>query len=156
MELYVSEIVRFHGIPLSIVSDRNPRFTSRFWKELQSTFGTRLNFSIAFHPQTDGQSERVIQVLEDMLRGCVLDFSGSWDRYIQLMEFSYNNNYQSSIGMAPYEALYERRCRTPMCWTELHEHEIISLDLVKDTEEKVRIIQQRLKASSDRQYLMPV
>ena len=73
-ELYVSEIVRLHGIPLSIVSDRDPRFTSRFWKELQSTFGTRLNFSTAFHPQTDGQSERVIQVLEDMLRGYVLDF----------------------------------------------------------------------------------
>ena len=92
-ELYVSEIVKLHGIPLSIVSDRNPRFTSRFLKELQSAFGTRLNFSTAFHPQTDGQSERVIQVLEDMLRGCVLDFPGSWDRYILLMEFAYNNNY---------------------------------------------------------------
>ena len=73
-ELYVNEIVRLHGIPVSIVSDRDPRFTSRFWKELQSAFGTRLNFSTAFHPQTDGQSEIVIQVLEDMLRGCVLDF----------------------------------------------------------------------------------
>ena len=79
-ELYVNEIVRLHGIPLSIVSDRDPRFKSRFWKELQSTLGTRLNFSTAFHPQTDGQSERVIQVLEDMLRGCVLDFPRSWDR----------------------------------------------------------------------------
>ena len=86
-DLYVHEIVRLHGIPLSIVSDRDPRFTSRFWKELQSTFGTILNFSTVFHPQTDGQSKRVIQVLEDMLRGCVLDFSGSWDRYIPLMEF---------------------------------------------------------------------
>ena len=151
VELYVSEIVRLHGIPLSIVSDRDPRFTSRFWKELQSTFGTRLNFSTAFHSQTDGQSERVIQVLEAMLRGCVLDFPGSWDRYIPLMEFSYNNSYQSSIGMAPYEALYERRCRTPMCWTELDDHKIVGPDLVKDTEEKVQIIQQRLKAASDRQ-----
>ena len=150
-ELYVSEIVRLHGIPLSIVFDRNPWFTSRIWKELQSAFGTRLNFSTAFHPQTNGQSERVIQVLEDMLRGCVLDFPGSWDRYIPLMEFAYNNSYQFSIGMAPYEALYERRCRTPMCWTELHEHKIIGPDLIKDTEEKVRIIQQRLKAVSDRQ-----
>ena len=117
VDLYVNEIVRLHGIPLLIVSDRDPRFTSRFWKELQSAFGTRLNFSIAFHPQTNGQSEKVIQVLEDMLRGCVLDFLGSWDRYIPLMEFSYNNSYQSSLGMAPYEALYGRRCRTPMCWT---------------------------------------
>ena len=108
-ELYVNEIVRLNGIPLSIVSDRNPRFTSRFWKELQSTLGTRLKFSIAFHPQTNGQFERVIQVLEDMLRGCVLDFLGSWDRYISLMEFSSNNSYQSSICMVPYEALYRRK-----------------------------------------------
>ena len=140
-ELYVSKIVRLHGIPLSIVSDCDPRFTSRFWKELQSTFGTRLNFSTTFHPQTDGQSERVIQVLKDMLRGCVLDFPGSWDRYIPLMEFAYNNSYQSNIRMATYEALYGRRCRTPMCWTELNEHKIIGPDLVKDTEEKVQIIQ---------------
>ena len=73
-ELYVNEIVLLHGIPLSTMSDRDPQFTSRFWKELQSALGTRLNFSIAFHPQTDGQSERIIQVLEDMFRGCVLDF----------------------------------------------------------------------------------
>ena len=114
-ELYVSEIFRLHGISLSIVFDRNPQFTSRFWKELQSAFDTRLNFSTAFHPQTNGQSERGIQVLDDMLRGCVLDFPRSWDKYILLMEFSYNNSYQSSIGIAPYEALYGRRCRTPMC-----------------------------------------
>ena len=93
-ELYVSEIVKLHGIPISIVSDRDPWFTSRFWKELQSAFGTRLNFSTAFHPQTDGQSERLIQVLEDMLRGFVLEFSRSWDRYIPLREFAYNNSFQ--------------------------------------------------------------
>ena len=142
--LYVNEIFRLHGIPFSIISDRDPRFTSKFWKELQSVFGTRLNFSTAFHPQTDGQSERVIQVLEDMLRGYVLDFPGSpgsRDRYIPLMEFAYNNNYQSSIGMAPYEALYGRRCRTPMCWTEMNEHKIMGPELVKDTKEKVQIIQ---------------
>ena len=93
-ELYVNEIVRLHGVPLSIVSDRDPRFTSRFWKELQSALGTRLNFSTTFHPQTDGQSERLIQVLEDILRGCVMEFSGIWDRYIPLMEFAYNNSFQ--------------------------------------------------------------
>ena len=90
-------------------------------------------------------------MLEDMLRGCVLDFSGSWDMYIPLMEFTYNNSDQSSIGMASYEALYGRRCRTPTCWTELDEHKIIGSDLVKDTEEKVQIIQQRLKVANDRQ-----
>ena len=150
-DLYVNEIVRLHGIPVSIVSDRDPQFTSRFWKELHSAFGTRLDFSTAFHPQTDGQSERVIQVLEDLLRGCVLDFPGSWDRYVPLMEFAYNNSYQFSICMAPYEALYGRRCRTPTCWVEMNEHKIIGPDLVKDTKEKVQIIQQRLKAACDRQ-----
>ena len=113
----MNEIVRLHGIPISEVSNRDPRFTSRFWKELQSAFGTRLNFSTAFHPQTDGQSEIVIQVLEDMLRGSALDFSGSWDKYIPLMEFAYNNSYQSSSCMDPYEALYGKRCRTLVCWT---------------------------------------
>ena len=93
----------------------------------------------------------MIQVLEDMLRGCVLDFLGSWDRYIPLMEFAYKNSYQSNIGMAPYEALYGRRFRTPMCWTEMNEHKIIGPELVKDKEEKVQIIQQRLKAACDRQ-----
>ena len=80
----------------------------------------------------------------------MLDFPGSWDRYISLMEFSYNNSYQSSICMAPYEALYGRKCRTPVCWTELNEHKVIGLDIVRETEEKVRVIQQRLKATSDR------
>ena len=149
-ELYVKEIVQLHGIPLSIVSDSDPRFTSRFWKELQSAMGTWLNFSTTFHAQTDGQSKRVIQVLEDMLRGCVLDFPGSWDMYISLKEFTYNNSYQLSFCMAPYEALYGRKCRTPIFWTELNEHKVIGSDLVKETEEKVRIIQQRLKAASDR------
>ena len=85
--------------------------------------------------------KRVIQALEDMLRGCVLDFPGSCDKYISLMEFAYNNSYQSSICIAPYEALYGRKYRTPVCWTELNEHKVIGLDLVKETEEKVRIIQ---------------
>ena len=150
-KLYVKEIVRLHGVSLSIVSDRNPRITSRFWKELQSTLGTRLNFSIAFHLQTNGQSERLIQVLEDMLRGCVMEFHGSWDRYIPLMEFAYNNSYQASIGMVPYETLYGRRCRTPVCWIELNEHKVIGPDIVKDTKETVQVIRQRLKEISDRQ-----
>ena len=120
-ELYIAEIVRLHGVPMSIISDRDPRFTSRFWKKLQEALVTKLNFSTAFHPQTDGQSERVIQVLEDMLRCCVLEFGGSWEKYLSLIEFAYNNSYQSSIQMAPYEALYGRKCRTPLYWTELSE-----------------------------------
>ena len=120
-ELYISEIVRLHGVPISIISDRDPRFTSRFWDKLQEALGTQLYFSTAFHPQTDGQSERVIQVLEDMLRCCILEFEGNWERYLPLIEFAYNNSYQSSIKMAPYEALYGRKCRTPLYWTELSE-----------------------------------
>ena len=114
-ELYVDEIVRLHDVRLSIVLDRDPRFTSRFWKELQSALGTKLKFSTTFHPQADGKSERLIQVLKDMLRGCVIEFSRSWDRYIPLMEFAYNNSFQLSIGMILYEALYGRKCRIPVC-----------------------------------------
>ncbi|KAG8489151.1 hypothetical protein CXB51_017187 [Gossypium anomalum] len=150
-ELYISEIVRLHGVPLSIISDRDPRFTSRFWKKLQKAFGTKLSFSTAFHPQTDGQSEKVIQVLEDMLRCCVLEFQGSWEKYLPLVEFAYNNSYQSSLKMAPYEALYGRKCCTPLYWIELKENQIYRVDLVKKTEEKVKIIRDCLKAASDRQ-----
>ena len=136
----MEEIVPLHGVLLFIVSDRDLRFTSRFWKELQSTLGIRLNFSTTFHPQIDGQSERLIQVLKDMLQGCVMEFTGSWDRYIPLMEFAHNNSYQSNIGMTPYETLHGRRCRTPVCWTELNDHKVIGPDIVKDTEAKVQVI----------------
>ena len=90
-------------------------------------------------------------MLEDMLRGCVMEFTRSWDRYIPLIEFSYNNSYQSNISMTPYEVLYDWRCRTPMCWTKLNEHKVIGPDIVKGTKEKVQVIRQRLKAASDRQ-----
>ncbi|KAH9752499.1 hypothetical protein KPL71_014711 [Citrus sinensis] len=112
--IYVAEIVRLHGVPVSIVSNRDSRFTSKFWTSLQNALGTKLNFSKAFHPQTDGQSERIIQTLEDMLRACVMEFKGNWDNHLPLMEFAYNNSYQASIEMAPYEALYGRKYRTPI------------------------------------------
>ena len=115
VELYIKEIVRLHGIPISIILDRDPTFTSRFWGKLQEALGTQLNFSTTFHPQTNRQSERVIQILEDMLRSCMIDYEGSWDKQIPLVEFMYNNSFQSSIGLAPYEALYGRKCRTPLC-----------------------------------------
>ncbi|KAL0315148.1 UNVERIFIED_CONTAM: RNA-directed DNA polymerase [Sesamum calycinum] len=113
-ELYVSEIVRLHGVPVSIVLDRDPRFSSRFWGSLQGALGMKLHFSTAFHPQTDGQSERTIQTLEDMMRACIMEFKGNWDDHLPLMEFAYNNSFHFSIGMAPYEALYGRRCRSPI------------------------------------------
>ena len=113
--------------------------------------GTRLTISIAFHPQTDGQSERTIQELEDMLRACVLDQKGSWEEHLPLVEFAYNNNYQASIQMAPYEALYGRPCRSPLCWTEVGESSIIGPDLIRDTSEKVSSIRQRLLTAQSRQ-----
>ncbi|KAL0458139.1 UNVERIFIED_CONTAM: RNA-directed DNA polymerase [Sesamum latifolium] len=100
-ELYVAEIVRLHGVPVSIVSDRDPRFTSRFWGSLQRALGTKLHFSTAFHPQTDGQLKRTIQTLEDMMRACTMEFKGNWDDHLPLMEFAYNNSFHSSISMAP-------------------------------------------------------
>ncbi|CAJ2645706.1 unnamed protein product [Trifolium pratense] len=108
-EIYVEQIVKLHGIPSSIVSDRDPRFTSRFWESLQEALGTKLRLSSAYHPQTDGQSERTIQSLEDLLRACVLEQGVSWDSCLPLIEFTYNNSFHSSIGMAPFEALYGRR-----------------------------------------------
>ncbi|KAA3481542.1 reverse transcriptase [Gossypium australe] len=106
------------------------------WIEIRDSPGTKLHFSTAFHPQTDDQSERVIQILEDMLRCCILEFEGSWEKYLLLIEFAYNNIFQSSIKMAPYEALYGCICRTPLYWTELSENKIHGVDLIKETEEK--------------------
>ncbi|RVW98761.1 Transposon Tf2-2 polyprotein [Vitis vinifera] len=150
-KLYIQEIVRLHGIPVSIVSDRDPKFTSQFWQSLQRALGTQLNFSTAFHPQTDGQSERVIQILKDMLRACVLDFGGNWADYLPLAEFAYNNSYQSSIGMASYEALYGRPCRSPLCWIEMGKSRLLGPEIVQETIEKIQLIKEKLKTAHDRQ-----
>lgn len=104
-KLYVQEVARLHGIPMSIVSNRDPRFTSRFWTSLQAALGTHLTFSMTFHPQMDGQSERTIRILEDMLT-CLLDQKKSWEDCVPLVEFTYNNSYQANIEMTPFEALY--------------------------------------------------
>ena len=148
--LYIREIVRLHGVPVSIVSNRDPKFTTHFWKSFQKAIGTQLMMSIAFHPQTNGQSERTIQVLEDMLRACVLDFKGSWEKYFPLVEFSYNS-YQASIKMAPYEALYGRPCRSPICWTEVGESSTTGPNLIRDTTEKVGLIRKHLLTAQSRQ-----
>ena len=107
--------------------------------------------STTFYPQTDGQSERTIQVLEDMLQACVLDHKGTWEEHLPLVEFAYNNNYQASIQMAPYEALCGRPCRSPLCWTEVGESSITGPDMIRDTSEKVSLIQQRLLTAQSRQ-----
>ena len=150
-QIYVDRIVSQYGVPVTLTSDKDPRFTSKFWKSLQKVLGTKLQLSTAFHPQTDGQSKRTIQTLEDMLRACVLQFRGSWDVYLSLMEFSYNNSYQASIGMAPYEALYGKPCRTPMCWGEVGERKLVGPEIVQITTEKVELIKTNLKTARDRQ-----
>ena len=148
--IYVEGVVRLHGIPTSIVSNRDPHFTSRFWQSLQEALGTKLHLNTAFHPQTDGQSERTIQTLEDMLQACILEFRGAWDEHIALMEFAYNNQYHSSIGMAPYEALYGRKCRCPMYWDEKGERILTGPELVHDMMDKVKVIKERLRAAQDK------
>nr|GEX16361.1 putative reverse transcriptase domain-containing protein [Tanacetum cinerariifolium] len=109
MKLYMKEVVTRHGVAIFIISNRDGRFTSLFWQALHKALGTRLDMSTANHPETDGQSERTIQTLEDMLRACVIDFGKSWDKHLPLVEFSYNNSYHTSIKAAPFEALYGRK-----------------------------------------------
>ncbi|GKD22126.1 reverse transcriptase domain-containing protein [Tanacetum coccineum] len=150
-KIYVDEIVARHGVPVSIISDRDGRFTSRCWQTVQKALGTRLDMSTAYHPQTDGQSERTIQTLEDMLRACVIDFGGSWDVHLPLAEFSYNNSYHSSIRCAPFEALYGRKCRSPVLWAEIGESSLIGPELIQETTDKVVLIKEKLKAARDRQ-----
>ncbi|GJY01853.1 putative reverse transcriptase domain-containing protein, partial [Tanacetum coccineum] len=111
--------------------------------------GTRLDLSTVYHSQTDGQSERTIQTLEDMLRVSVIDFGGSWDVHLPLAEFSYNNSYHSSIRCAPFEALYGRKCRSPMLWAEIREGSVIEPELVLETTDKVVLIKEKLKAARD-------
>ncbi|GJR35802.1 putative reverse transcriptase domain-containing protein [Tanacetum coccineum] len=150
-KIYVNEIVARHGVPVSIISDRDGRFTSHLWQALQEALGTRLDMSTAYHPQTDGQSERTIQTLEDMLRACVMDFGGSWDTHLPLIEFSYNNSYHTSIKCAPFEALYGQKCRSPVIWTEVGESQLIGPEIVQETTEKIFQIKERLKTARSRQ-----
>ncbi|GJR29195.1 putative reverse transcriptase domain-containing protein [Tanacetum coccineum] len=140
-----------HGVPVLIISDRDSHFTSRFWKSLQKALGTNLDMSTAYPPQTDGQSERTIQTLKDMLRVCVIDFGSSWDRHQPLVEFSYNNSYHASIKAAPYEALYGRKCRSPISWSEVGDNQLTGPELICDTTEKIVQIKNHLLTVSSRQ-----
>ena len=113
--------------------------------------GTRLSFSTAYHPQTGGQTERVNQILEDMLRACVISLGKDWEKFLPFAEFTYNNSYQTSLGKAPFEVLYIRRCRTPLNWSETGERSFFRPDKIKDAEEQVRMIRERLKTAKSRQ-----
>nr|AAX94824.1 retrotransposon protein, putative, Ty3-gypsy sub-class [Oryza sativa Japonica Group]ABA93187.1 retrotransposon protein, putative, Ty3-gypsy subclass [Oryza sativa Japonica Group] len=150
-ELYLARIMCLHGVPKKIVSDRGSQFTSKFWQKLQEELGTRLNFSTAYHPQTDGQTERVNQILEDILRLCALDFGGAWDKSLPYAEFSYNNSYQASLQMAPFEALYGWRCRTPLFWDQTRERQLFGTEVLNEAEEKVRAVRERLRIAQSQQ-----
>nr|GEZ86807.1 putative reverse transcriptase domain-containing protein [Tanacetum cinerariifolium] len=138
------DVVTRHGIPVSIISDRVPRFASNFWRSLQKALGTRLDISTAYHPETDGQSERTIQTLEDMFRACAIDFGNGWVNHLPLVEFSYNNSYHVTIKAAPFEALYGQKCRSPICWTEVGEAQILGPELIQETTEKIVQIKKRM------------
>ncbi|GJS09013.1 putative reverse transcriptase domain-containing protein [Tanacetum coccineum] len=148
---YLKEIVSRHGVPVSIIFNRDGRFTSHFWQSLQKALGTQLDMGTAYHLQTDCQSERTIQTLEDMLRTCVLDFGKSWDRHLPLIEFSYNNSYHTSIKAAPFEVLYGRKCRLPICWAEVGDSQLTDPEIIHETTEKIVQIKSRIQAARDRQ-----
>ena len=143
--------MKLHGAPRSIISDRGTQFTFHYWKTFQRGLGTKVKLSTYFHPRTDGLVESTIQTLEDMLRACVIDYKVSWDDHFPLIEFAYNNSFHASIGMAPYEALYGRRCRSLIGWYEVGEATIIGPDLVCDAMDKVKCIRGRMKEAQDRQ-----
>nr|GEX65048.1 reverse transcriptase domain-containing protein [Tanacetum cinerariifolium] len=134
---YLKEVVSKHGVPVSIISDRDGKFTSHFWKSLNKALGTRLDMSTAYHLKTDGKSERTIQTLKDMLRACVLDLGKGWDKHLPLVEFSYNNSYHTSIKAAPFEALYRSKCRSPICWAEVEDRQLTGPEIIHETTEKI-------------------
>nr|GEV45023.1 putative reverse transcriptase domain-containing protein [Tanacetum cinerariifolium] len=129
---YLKEVVMRHGVLVLIISDRDGRFASQFWKSLENALGTQLDMSTAYHPQADGQSERTIQTLEDMLRACVVDFGKGWDRHLPLVKFSYNNSYYRSIKVASFEALYGRKCRSPVCWVEIGDAQLTGPKIIHE------------------------
>ncbi|GJY48195.1 putative reverse transcriptase domain-containing protein [Tanacetum coccineum] len=149
--LYIKEIISRHRVPISIISDRDSHFTSRLWQSMQSALGTQLDMSTAYHPETDGQSKRTIQTLEDMLRACVIDFGKGWERHLPLVEFSYNNSYHASIKAAPFEELYGRKCQSHVCWAEDRDVQLTRPEIIHETTEKIVQIRQHLQASRDRQ-----
>nr|GEV06007.1 reverse transcriptase domain-containing protein [Tanacetum cinerariifolium] len=131
--------------------DRDSHFTSKFWQSLQSVLGTQLDMSTTYHPETDGQSERTIQTLKDMLRACVIDFGKGWEKNLPLVEFSYNNSYHASIKAAPFEALYGRKCISPVCWAKVGDVQLTRPEIIHETTKKIVQIRQRLQAARDRQ-----
>jgi hypothetical protein len=150
-ELYITRIVCLHGVPKKIVSDRGTQFTSRIWEKLPEAMDTRLNFSSAYHPQTDGQTERVNQILEDMLRVYALKDSKSWEKCLPYVESSYNNSYQKSLKMSPFKILHGRKCRTPLFWNEPRENQVFGSEIIQEAERQVQVVRENLQLAQPRQ-----
>ncbi|GJR91587.1 putative reverse transcriptase domain-containing protein [Tanacetum coccineum] len=148
---YLKEVVSSHRVPVSIISNRDGKFTLHLWRSLHKVLGTRLDMSTSYHPKTDGQSERTIQTLEYMLRACVLDFGKGWDRHLPLVEFSYNNSYHTSIKASKFQALYGRKSRSPICWAEVGDSQLAGPEIIHETTEKIVQIKSRIQAALDRQ-----
>jgi transposase InsO family protein len=140
----MEKIVCLHGVLKKIVSDRGSQFTSHFWKAIHESLGTKLNFSTPYHPQIDSETERTNQILEDMLRAYALQYGTSWDKSLPYAEFSYNNSYQQSLKMAPFEALYGCKCRTPLFWNQTGELQVFGTDVLRHTKDQVRVIWENL------------
>ncbi|WVZ84812.1 LOW QUALITY PROTEIN: hypothetical protein U9M48_031799 [Paspalum notatum var. saurae] len=149
-ELYIYRIVCLHGVPKKIISDRGSQFTSRFWEQLHDSLDTKLRFSTAYHPQTDGQTERTNQVLEDMLRACAIQYGTSWDKCLPYAEFSYNNSYQASLKKSPFEALYGG-VEPPCFGIRLGENQVFGPGIIEDAEQQLRVVQENLKIAQSRQ-----
>ncbi|CAA7029282.1 unnamed protein product [Microthlaspi erraticum] len=153
---FLSLILQVHmsEVPTaSIVLYRDPRFASEFWRAFQAEMSTKVHMSTAYHPHTDGKSKRTIQTLRDLLRMCMLDWDGHWADHLSLVEIAYNNNFQTSIGMAPFEALYGRPCRTLLCWTQVGDRNMYGAKYVQETTEKVCVVRLSMKEAQDRQTI---
>ncbi|WVZ52439.1 hypothetical protein U9M48_003494, partial [Paspalum notatum var. saurae] len=150
-ELYIQNVLRLHGVPISIITDRGPQFTAKFWKSLHEALSTKLDYSTAYHPQTNGQTEQVNQLLEDLLRACVLTYGSNWEDSLPYAEFSYNNSYQASIEMSPFQALYGCQCRTPLMWEEAGEKQFFGLAMFVEAAENVAKVRDNLRIAQSHQ-----
>jgi hypothetical protein len=150
-KLYMPRIVCLHGVLKKIVSDRGTQFTSKFWKRLHETLDTQLPFSSIYHPQNDGQTERVNQILEDILRAYALQYGRSWDKSLPYAKFCYNNSYQEILKMTPFEMLYGHRCRTLLFWSEIEERKVFGPDILQEVEKQVCMVRENLRVAQLRQ-----
>jgi len=146
-KIFKKEVFKMHGLPKTIISYRDTKFTSNFWKTLFNGLGTQLSFSTTYHPQTNGQTERTNLIVEEMLWIYIMDCPTKWEDYLHLVEFSYNNGYRSSLKMSHFEVMYVRRCRNPMSWDIPVDIIILGPDMLKEMETIFQKAKQNLKSA---------